>query len=210
LQLVVKQRKIQAPLRSRGLGLARVALAGGLCCLLLALTGMATATGLGVLVEKGHIGQRHWYVTSAADNGHRGICLEVGVYYRKAVNGASGAQCSAPSPRRGIVIATVRPRQGRPAVTAVGGAFANSVHRVEEVRFDGSARSVRLLTRGKTSGSAVGRYRYIAFAIDGPWCVERLVTYDANDEVLWDASFSELASIPSELFYDPQRVCPSK
>jgi len=186
---------------------SNLAWGAGIIVLFLLLAGVASGTSSGELIDKGKVGQRHWYVGASAEAGRRSVCLEVSVYMHKTTGGATSGQCSAPAARRGIVIGIARPRRGRPAMTAIGGAFAPAVNRVEEVRLDGTRHQIRL--RSAKSHSTLSRYRYIGFAVRGPWCVDHLLTYNRDGHLLWDASFGELASIPSELFYEPERVCPS-
>src|SRR4051794_37127648 len=100
-----------------------------------------------VLISKGHVGQRHWYVIAGPDEHRRGICFEVGIYGRRPSEGegASG-QCSAPAVKRGIVLTMegAEGRDGLPTMTAVGAAFNMAVERVEVTSFDGSAESLKL------------------------------------------------------------------
>jgi hypothetical protein len=149
-----------------------------------------------VVIGKGHIGSRHWFVVAAPDGKKKGICFEVGVYLRTPRSGVNGGgQCSAPAPRRGILLTTDQRslRTGLPAITVVGGAFNLAVRQVEAVSFNGSVEFLRLKLPGptQTGGSQVGKYRFLALATPGPWCVKRLVTYDAQGTQLWTAEFDE-------------------
>jgi hypothetical protein len=161
------------------------------------------------LVKKGHLGSQHWFVSSAGESGRPSVCLLVGIYRGRPKNGVdSGGQCSAPSVKRGIVIGSSRPARGRPLITVVGGAFNRAVSKVESVAFDGTVEAIPLLSRKASGSSAIGRYRYIALAVPGPWCAQRLTTYAGDGSVLWEAEFRQLAAPPSKLTYDPQKVCP--
>jgi hypothetical protein len=160
------------------------------------------------VIGQGHVGKRHWFVVASNDRRRRGICLEVGVYNRTPRAGVDGGgQCSAPAPKRGIVIGAVKPRRGRPDITVVGGAFNPAVRNLEVVAFDGSSEALNL-KRPNGGVRKLRHFRYIAFALPGPWCAERLITYSGTGDVLWEASFEELGALPSELPYDPQKVCP--
>jgi hypothetical protein len=119
-------------------------------------------------------------------------------------------QCSAPSVRRGIFLVEVGPQRspGQPVLTVVGAAFDPGVAKVEVTALDGSIEMLdpHRLSREQTGGSQVGSFRYLAFAVRGPWCVDRLVTLDRHGDSLWEADWQELVDFRS--LYDRDRVCP--
>ena len=201
-------RRLFAAMRGDGkqLLLGVLACSVALCCL--GFLGSAVAgDSSSATIRSGRVGKYHWFVHAASDRGP-GICLEVGTYIRRAGGVNGGGQCSAPAPKRGIVLAGVRPRRGNPKLTAVGGAFNRAVATVKEVSFDNTTRTLPLgIREADLKGTHLGRYRYMAFSVRGPWCVKELDTYDADGNLLWHATFRELASIPSEMFYDPKKVC---
>jgi hypothetical protein len=177
------------------------------------LTGVATTMSVGqsgdgwVLVGGGHVGRHHWR-DEVVPRGARGVCLEVTVFARHLSRGNGVGQCSAPSPRRGIVLAAVEPhfRSGRPAITAVGAAFNRTVRRVEVVLFSGESEDLPLHSIG--GPKEMMRYRFVAFAQRGPWCVARLRTFDHSGEILWETNWREISMEASELSYKPSLICP--
>lgn len=161
------------------------------------------------VLDKGHFGSRHWFGAVAGASQRKGICLSVGSYSGSPRSGVSSAgQCSAPAPRRGILIALAQPAHGKPAMTAIVGAFNRAVSRIEEVPFTGSP---RMLSLGKGErrfrGTPLNRYRYLAMAVRGPWCVKELRTYGQHGELLWDVGFREIMAPPSKAAFDPAVIC---
>ena len=77
---------------------------------------------------------------------------------------------------------------------------------VEIIDYDGSLGMIepRRLTPPQARAARVGRYRYAAFAIRGPWCATQLITFDARGDTLWEADSDEFAETP----YNPARLCP--
>jgi hypothetical protein len=157
-----------------------------------------------VVVNHGVIQSRHWRVQVVGDGHRRGICLLVA-----ADNGTQGegesenAQCSAPAPRRGLVRTVVERRRSTGILlTVVGMAFNLKVSGVKITLSDGRSK-VMPLRRIKSSagGAQVQHFKYVAFAVRGPWCVRELVTSRDDGEVLWTAPASDL--VP----YDPAEVC---
>ncbi len=194
---------------SRRYGRAFRATAAGaslVACVLLLGGNAARAADGWRLIDGDKVGGYHWRA-EVSSRGEYAICMEVSVFGRERDERSGVGQCSAPSPRRGIVLAAVEPeyRSGRPKVTAVAAAFSRSVARVEVTLVNGATESLHLRTiRG---AKAVSRYRYAAFGRPGPWCVARLRTFDDRGRVLWSVGWRELSMEASELPYSPRLVC---
>ncbi len=177
-----------------------------------ALTGMAVAaSNQEILVAKGHVGGYHWLVAAAQDEGREGICFEVGTFKGNPRNGVNGGgQCSAPAAKRGILLTATEPgaRPGRLAMTVVGAAFNQAVKSVKVTSFDGQTKRLtpRPVPRSRTQGSTVANFRYLAFAVRGPWCAESMVTLAANGKPLWEASWEEIGG--HRKAHDPRSQCP--
>lgn len=142
-----------------------------------------------VLIGHGHFGQRHWFVTATQDR--KGICFESGAYVGTPRNGVDGGgQCSAPAVKRGILHIVTMPghRADTTAMTVVGGAFNSAVESVEVTSFDGTTERLvpRRVSGARVAGSTVANFRYLAFAVRVPWCVERLVTLGSAGQPLFE------------------------
>jgi hypothetical protein len=157
-----------------------------------------------VVLNHGVIHGRHWRVEVVGDGHRRGICLLVA-----ADNGAHGqgesenAQCSAPAPRRGLVRSLVERRRSSSIIlTAVGMAFSPRVSRVTVELSNGRTKELRLRrVKSSAGGPQPTHFRFVAFAVRGPWCVHELLTRNRSGKVLWAAPASQL--VP----YDPAEVC---
>jgi hypothetical protein len=93
----------------------------------------------------------------------------------------------------------------------LGGAFNRAVRRVEATSFDGKARTLNLKQGGKreAGNSQVGDFRYVALAVRGPLCIERLTTFDAPGNELWAVELDELGREKSfELRSRRAALCP--
>ena len=163
------------------------------------------------LIGKGQFGQRHWFVAAAQDGERRGICFEVGVFHGSPRGGVTGnGECSAPAVKRGIVLTADEPASDhrKTAITVVGLALNRAVREVEITSFDG--RTVRLtpraLAHARAEGSTVGDFRYLSYAVRGPWCVERLVTLNAEGKPLWETEWEEITGYRKR--GDPRDACP--
>jgi hypothetical protein len=125
----------------------------------------------------------------------RGIAFEVGVFDRTPRNGVDGgAYYSAPAVKRGILSVEARPRRRPdfPEITVVGMALNKAVKAVEVTYFDGSTRRLvpGPIRPSQVDGSTVANFDYIAFAMRGPWCAQRLVTLDRRSDPLWETELS--------------------
>lgn len=163
-----------------------------------------------VLIGHGHFGQRHWFVAATQDENRTGICFEAGAFVRTARNGVEGdGQCSAPAVKRGILRTVSVPgaHADRVAMTVVGGAFNLAVKSVEVTSFDGTTERLipRRISAARAAGSTVANFRYLAFAIRGPWCVERLVTLGSGGRPLWETDWESLGGYAKP--HDPRSAC---
>jgi hypothetical protein len=163
-----------------------------------------------VLVGHGHFGQRHWFVAATQDENRRGICFETGAYVRTPRNGVDGGgRCSAPAMKRGILQTVPMPgsRAGRTAMTVVGGAFNAAVKSVEVTSFDGTTERLipKRILPSRAAGSTVASFRYLAFAVRGPWCAERLVTLGSGGQPLWETEWNEFGGYAKT--EDPRSAC---
>jgi hypothetical protein len=161
-----------------------------------------------VLIGHGHFGQRHWFVAATQDR--KGICFEVGAYVRSPRNGVDGGgQCSAPAVKRGILHTVTLPghRADTTAMTVVGGAFNSAVKSVEVTSFDGTTERLdpRRASGPGVAGSTVANFRYHAFAVRGPWCVERLVTLGSAGRPLFETDWKLIGGYAKP--HDPMSAC---
>ncbi|HVV49149.1 MAG TPA: hypothetical protein VHO06_05790 [Polyangia bacterium] len=179
---------------------------------LLALCPVAMASMIGdnptVLIGRGHFGQRYWFVAAAQDENRRGICFETGAFERSPGVDGEG-QCSAPAVKRGILEARFVPDAAADTdvMTAIGGAFNVAVKAVEVTLFDGKTERLtpKRVTSSKARRSTVGHFRYLAFAVRGPWCAERLVTIGADGRPLWETGWEEFGGYARP--HDPRSAC---
>jgi hypothetical protein len=155
--------------------------------------GVASAGGpTGARIARGHLGERHWVVGVVPQGEHRkGIDFEMAIYDRTPRNLVGDDESiSAPAPKRGIVSVEVAPGRGPdfPAISVVGMAMSKAVKVVEITYFDGSTRRIvpRSIRPGLVGGSTVANFDYFAYAVRGPWCAARLVTFDGRGEPLWE------------------------
>jgi hypothetical protein len=168
----------------------------------------STNVGSVVVIRQGRIGENHWTVEAAPEG--KGICLEVGV----TTNGGSESgrgQCSFPSSRRGILLVSANPLRHHvpPAMMVVGGAFNSAVRKVVVRYFDGSTKRVHLfpIDREETTGP-VARFKYVAFAVRGPWCARSVTTYGRNGNKLWRGGWEVFDSAwHYKPFYNPGVLC---
>lgn len=177
----------------------------GTCAVLLAFSIALANSGDGVVLAHGNAGPESWRVTVTGDGQRKGVCLEVAVLKQKGkAGGSANGRCSAPAVRRGLLRAVVRRKaSGRPRLTVIGGALNQRVNSVSVDRLTGGTQSLRLRrVASPPKGEAqVGRYKYIALSVKGPWCIRDLVTRAASGAVLWRVSGKEI------LPYGPERFC---
>jgi len=164
-----------------------------------------------VVIAHGHLGQRHWFVAATPDEGRKGICFETGIFVRTPRNGDDGGgQCSAPAVKRGILLINTEPgaKADAVAMTVVGGAFNVAVRSVEVTYFDGTTERLvpKRVSTSRASGSTVAHFRYLAFAVRGPLCANRLVTVGSGGRPLWETGWEEIGGYAKR--EDPRSACP--
>ncbi len=86
-------------------------------------------------------------------------------------------------------------------MTAVGLAFAPAARRIEMTRCNGSPESTRLhrLNLQQARKTRLERFRFLAFAVRGEWCYEKMKIFNARGAKLWDSD--QLAN------QGPPRMC---
>lgn len=161
-----------------------------------------------ILIGHGHFVQRHWFVAATQDR--KGICFESGAYVRTPRNGVDGGgQCSAPAVKRGILraLSVSGQRADTTAMTVVGGAFNKAVTSVGVTSFDGTTKRLvpRRVSGPRVAGSTVANFRYLAFAVRGPWCVERLVTLGSAGQPLFETDWESIGGYAKPR--DPRSAC---
>lgn len=112
-------------------------------------------------------------------------------------------QCSAPALHRGNTRSLSLHKQGGGiALTVFGAAFDSRIAQVQEVMLDGRVKGLPFSTpRPDGERPLLSRFRYVALAVKGPWCVAELVTRDKDGGVMWQVKGSEL------LAYTPEDQC---
>jgi len=178
-------------------------------CVGLLVPGAATASdrGWGVL-ENGRLGDYHWTVKAKREGGpavgssaSRSPCLLVGVerelgpFNVRRVRFRSCAQDSgrlAPTDAPLITSGSMLTRGTEPELTAVGMVVPAAVRGVRVSLAEGGWRTIEVqrLSRQQTSRTGLGRVRYAAFSLRGPWEAQRVMTISAGGRVLWDSGVS--------------------
>jgi hypothetical protein len=170
--------------RSSGLILALAAIAATL----IGATGIADGAEAEVAtVAAGRLCGIGWTVEVAPDEGRRGICFGVG--YDNPTS-PFDVQCSAPAEKRGIVtsVESEHRHSRHGAITVVGMAMNAAVAKVKVKTCSGKV-EVRRPKKPQGPGSGLGHiadYRYVAFAVRGPWCAEQIITYDQAGDALFE------------------------
>jgi hypothetical protein len=164
-----------------------------------------------VVVGHGRVSGYGWSVETSPEG--NSICFEVGVFRPKAPEyGSGGGQCSSPARRRGILfVVSNSPRHGPLKAVAVGAAFNQAVAAVRIVNFKGHINHLRLhrLSRAEVQSAELRKFKYIAFAVPGPWCARTLTTYDKHGHRLWETEWKDFDGswrrIPDS---NPAKLCP--
>lgn len=194
-------------MRRRKLSVALIAIAA----MLLAVTTAGGEVNEVVVVGHGRINGYHWSAEVEPDG--TSVCFEVGVFKPMAPEyGSGGGQCSSPARRRGIlrVVANLHKR-GAPKVVAVGAVLNRAVAAVRVVDFRGHIKHLRLrrLSRTEAPSAELRKFKYIAFAVAGPWCARTLTTYDKHRHKLWETEWKDFDGswrrIPGS---NPAKLCP--
>ncbi|MGN6815199.1 MAG: hypothetical protein ACTHK3_03840 [Solirubrobacterales bacterium] len=161
------------------------------------------------VVGHGRVNGYGWSVETAPEG--NSICFEVGVFRPKAPEYGSGeGQCSSPARRRGILfVISNSHRHGAPKVVAVGAAFNRAVAAVKVVNFKGKVNHLRMHHLDQTHVAELRKFKYIAFAVAGPWCARTLTTYDKHKHKLWETEWKDFDGswrrIPGS---NPVKLCP--
>lgn len=162
-----------------------------------------------VVVGHGRVNGYGWSVEVESEG--NSICFEVGVFRPKAPEYGSGrGQCSSPARRRGILfVVSNSHRRGAPKVIAVGAAFNRAVASVKVVDFKGHIKHLRMHRLSQEQAAEVRKFKYVAFAVPGPWCARTLTTYDKHRQKLWETEWKDFDGswwrIPGS---NPAKLCP--
>lgn len=173
----------------------------GLLTVLLLAASAAAEFNEPVVIREGDVGARHWFVDAFQEENT--ICLEVAVAETRTAEAESGGgQCSYPAVHRGILLVAANRVRGKkpPAMMAVAGGFNPAVSRVRVTMFNGSVKRPRLIDVSNKTPSLVGHFRYMAFAVRGPWCARKVTTLNRNGRPLWEVGWREFNS---SLIHDP-------
>jgi hypothetical protein len=112
--------------------------------------------------------------------------------YRRCGDGSSRLS---PTEQPLIVSGELPRTTAHPKLTTVGMIFSGAIRRVRITFGDGSRRTIQLdrLSSVEARRAGLGRLRYAAFSVRGPWCAERLVSESATGRTLWDSGAYDLA-----------------
>lgn len=184
-------------------------IAGALLLALLGGAAMATAKADGsretVGLGGGRLGEYLWKVEAMRQAGGPGSgpgaaqrpCLLVGtkwqvgpLNFRRSRNRdcAGADELTATGPP--LTAAGAQPSTGgHPRLTAVGMIFAPAARQVQVTLAGGRSTTIHLRAPSPRQVREAGleRFRYAAFAVHGPWCVERMVSQSVSGRVLWDS-----------------------
>jgi hypothetical protein len=82
-----------------------------------------------------------------------------------------------------------------------------AVKSIEVTLFDGTTERLvpRKVSASRAGGSTVANFRYLAFAIHGPWCVERLVTLGSAGQPLFETDWESIGGYAKP--HDPRSAC---
>jgi hypothetical protein len=181
-----------------------------ICLTTMACAGARAAEEVVNVIGSGHVGGRSWTVEAAPDG--KGVCFEVAVVGHTAWDENGRGQCSYPAVRRGIllVVSNRERRKSPPALTAVGAAFNRAVSKVVVTRFNGMKRVLRPRSLpGQEASASVRRFRYLAFAVKGPWCARSVATYRRDGKMLWRVGWEEFDSgWRGNPRHNPATLCP--
>jgi hypothetical protein len=150
----------------------------------------ATSREHAAIVASGVLNGRPWRVAVGSQGRHRkGVCLQTLTKF------AEDLACAAPVRRRGMVTVETdgRAPHGRARITVIAAALNRTVRTLRLVRDDGTLIRMHPRPIGVSRADAhIKNFRYLAKAVRGSICVERLETVGADGNVLWDVPESEL------------------
>lgn len=163
-----------------------------------------------VLLTAGTAGSYDWSVKvkdlagdpGAGDSNSERPCILVGASSRLnrfSFHRSSSQQCAAIShPLTGTaapLIATAAQPSDRAStkLTAIGMLFPAAVRRVQITLDGGKLMTIHPHRIGRSAAQAAGLHplRYAAFTVHGAWCLERVVSFDATGNMLWDSGSAE-------------------
>lgn len=172
-------------------------LAGGAVSLLLvgglraAQSAAAGPPSHAAVVASGVLNGRPWRVAVRSQGLHRkGVCLQT------LTKTGETLACSAPVRRRGIVTVQSdgRAPHGRARITVIAAALNQTVGTLRLVLRDGSAMNLHARRiRAKSADAHIKSFRYLARAVRGSLCAERVETIGLGGDVLWQVPEGELA-----------------
>jgi hypothetical protein len=157
---------------------------------------LGSGGGSWVNLDGGRNGRLTWVVAAG------GSCLRVGTTWRTGplsfLRQRSRACVRVGARRRAsqppVIARATQPSDGAAAkMTAVGALVPRAVDRLEVTFQNGTTREFPLhsVSPRQAHATRLGRYRYAAFVVDGPWCTERIVTFNAAGRALWDSGIDE-------------------
>jgi hypothetical protein len=161
-----------------------------------AATGSDPWTGL----KSGRVGDYLWEVKAKrkAGTGAQQPCLLVGTtwelgpfnYRRSRYRACAGEEGHLTASDPPLVATGVQPSSGMNIdMTAVGMIFAPAARSVRITLSDGSQETIQLrrFSAKQAHSARLSRFEYAAFARQGVWCAEQMVSYSGTGKVLWDS-----------------------
>jgi hypothetical protein len=142
------------------------------------------------IVASGDLQGRPWRVVVGSQGRHRkGVCLQT------LTKSGEVLACAAPAKSRGIVTVESdgRAAHGRSKITVMAAALDQAVGTLRLVREGGSVMNLHPRPIGaRRADSHIKNFDYLAKAVPGSICAERLETIGAGGKVLWEVPKSEL------------------
>ena len=178
------------------------------------------AGGPTITLASGDVAGQHWQVSLSRTGGVEGEdprgrllpCLSIGVHgppeevpLPQPVSTGGGICMLSPilKPSGAPLMAEQRESTVRRSIesrmTAVGIIFAPGVTKVALTNFNGARRTLRVrrLSPGQAQETGLARLGYLAFAVQGPYCADRIVSYGRRGAKLYD---SRAGRCPEEEF----------
>jgi len=147
----------------------------------------------GAVIGTGKLRGVYWAVEAFPDGHRKGICFSLLFGNRHRPNGES-VQCSAPAEKQGIFLDQKLNNRHTSdgAVAIVGMALNAAVAKVEVTTCSGNVETLHpKQPHGPGSGLGhIADYRYVAYAVPGPWCAQEIATYDKAGEILLEDGFA--------------------
>jgi hypothetical protein len=150
----------------------------------------ATSPQHAAIVASGVLDGRPWRVAVGSQGKHRkGVCLQT------LVKSGEALYCAGPVWRRGIVTVETdgRAPHGRATITVIAAALNRTVGTLRLVREDGSVMNLHSRPiRAKRADAHIKNFHYLAKAVRGSICAERMETIGVEGRVRWQIPESEL------------------